>query len=94
MAHKDWCGERCNMCAGCELEISMPCYPDCSGMQEDGFETSCVRCDSFVYYIEEALGKYDSILTYADVINGVEGLKKDIFTLNDLDKVVENGGNN
>ena len=37
MAHKDWCGKRCENCEKpCNLDKNMPCSPDCGLLLPDG----------------------------------------------------------
>lgn len=32
MAIDQWCGKSCGECAGCRLDESMPCSPDCENL--------------------------------------------------------------
>ena len=49
MAHKCWCGKPCADCIDdCMLDQSMPCSPDCEGLNSDGShnEDICKGCDA------------------------------------------------
>lgn len=44
MAHREWCGKLCSECSNpCELDMSIPCAPDCECLGENG-ETDCFEC--------------------------------------------------
>lgn len=49
MAHKMWCGKTCADCKkamnnDCQLDLSMPCAPDCELLGEDGYPADEEKC--------------------------------------------------
>lgn len=42
--HKNWCGMKCSECAGCRLDESLPCSPDCELLGEDGTPRNPEEC--------------------------------------------------
>ena len=90
MAHSGWCGKDCYTCCGCELELSMPCYPCCDGfVGEDVFKVSCVNCEAFSIHIDSALANVKSNADHEDVISKLKDMYPETVSLTDLSEVVK-----
>lgn len=52
MAHSKWCGNPCSNCiTPCSTDLSIPCNPDCEGIDSktDNYNISkCTLCDAYI----------------------------------------------
>ncbi|WP_279146372.1 MULTISPECIES: hypothetical protein [Clostridium] len=56
MPHPNWCGKPCSECDKyCELDMSIPCSPDCPQLNPITGEPDgplCKTCDAYLSYTE------------------------------------------
>lgn len=94
MAHMGYCGKmNCSDCKGCELEESMPCYPDCEGFLEDHMRVnSCIECDAFLSYVN--MFNSSNNITSEDILEKVKYILSrkshyGFFNTDDIEEVVK-----